>query len=294
MSMSFPEMSPRGCRRDIRRGELLLLLSTVAFSTAGVFSRLAAVNPWAMTFWRGLFGFAALLVVLLVTAPRPYGLPRRPGRREMGITACFAFGTVCFILALSATSVAHVVIIYATGPMISAGLAWLVGREAMASRSLATACLALLGVCITVGSSIDTGTLFGDALALAMTLSLSAAAVLARGAALPVLPMALLSSLLAAAAALSFAWSVGAALTISWRDALWLACFGIVTIAVAMPCYLAGATRLPAARTMLISAAEMPLAPLWVWLAFGEAPSAVTVIGGGVVAMAILADVRGV
>jgi drug/metabolite transporter (DMT)-like permease len=34
----------------------------------------------------------------------------------------------------------------------------------------------------------------------------------------------------------------------------------------------------------------MPLGPLWVWLAFGEAPGSLTLIGGAVVATAILID----
>ena len=38
---------------------------------------------------------------------------------------------------------------------------------------------------------------------------------------------------------------------------------------------------------MLISALEMPLAPLWVWLAFAEVPSNASLIGGSIVALAI-------
>jgi drug/metabolite transporter (DMT)-like permease len=41
---------------------------------------------------------------------------------------------------------------------------------------------------------------------------------------------------------------------------------------------------------MLLSAAEMPLAPLWVYLAFGEQPTRDAVFGGALVAGAILFD----
>jgi drug/metabolite transporter (DMT)-like permease len=44
---------------------------------------------------------------------------------------------------------------------------------------------------------------------------------------------------------------------------------------------------------MLISALELPLAPLWVWLAFGEAPGARAAIGGTIVFAAVLFDLVG-
>lgn len=38
------------------RGIVLVVLSAVAFSTAGYFTRLIEVDVWTMLFWRGLFG----------------------------------------------------------------------------------------------------------------------------------------------------------------------------------------------------------------------------------------------
>jgi drug/metabolite transporter (DMT)-like permease len=73
----------------------------------------------------------------------------------------------------------------------------------------------------------------------------------------------------------------------------WLAGFGIMTMAIALPCYLAGTAHVPAGQAMLISALEMPFAPLWVWLVFAEMPPGTSLIGGGVVALAILWQLRG-
>ncbi len=99
---------------------------------------------------------------------------------------------------------------------------------------------------------------------------------------------ACVACLLAAFAVLPLGWAAGASFAISWREAAWLAGFGIVTMGVALPCYLAGAAAVPAGQAMLISAMEMPLAPLWVWLALAEIPSRASLLGGGVVAVAIL------
>lgn len=36
---------------------------------------------------------------------------------------------------------------------------------------------------------------------------------------------------------------------------------------------------------------KLPLAPVWVWLAFSEAPSRATLAGGLIVAVAVVADI---
>jgi drug/metabolite transporter (DMT)-like permease len=52
-----------------------------------------------------------------------------------------------------------------------------------------------------------------------------------------------------------------------------------------------GARRLPAAQAALLSASEVPLAPLWVWMFFSEVPARETFIGGGLVLAAILRNI---
>ncbi len=78
-------MSPRSsanpeAARDVGRGRMLLLVSAVAFSTAGFFTREAPVDLWAMIFWRNTFGSTALLVVTLCATPRSPPRLRRLGR----------------------------------------------------------------------------------------------------------------------------------------------------------------------------------------------------------------------
>lgn len=272
------------------RGRSLLALSAVAFSTAGFFAREAPVDLWAMIVWRNLFGGGALLLALTATGLSRGRLSLPVGRRQWGVVASASLGTVFYLAAFKSTSVADISIIYAGAPLVTAGLAWACLGEALSRRTLAASGLALLGVGVTVTGSVHGGTWFGDGLALAMTLSLSVMAVLARGSDLPALSAALASSLLTAAAVLTLGWLGGTGVAVTMRDAGWLAAFGAVTIAVAMPCYLWGATNVPAGKAMLISALEMPLAPLWVWLAFGETVPEASLIGGGIVAVAVLSE----
>jgi drug/metabolite transporter (DMT)-like permease len=44
---------------------------------------------------------------------------------------------------------------------------------------------------------------------------------------------------------------------------------------------------IPAAEAALLTALDVPLAPLWVWLAFGETPSPYTMAGGTIVLLAV-------
>jgi drug/metabolite transporter (DMT)-like permease len=48
-----------------------------------------------------------------------------------------------------------------------------------------------------------------------------------------------------------------------------------------------GARHVPAVELALLSMSELVLAPLWVWLAVGEVPSAFTLTGGAIVMTAI-------
>jgi drug/metabolite transporter (DMT)-like permease len=276
-------------------GELLLIISAIAFSTAGFFAREAPVDPWVMVFWRNIFGSAALLPFMFATEPRTdWRSLLHLGRWGWAAIAASSFATICFLAAFAHTSVANVSVIYAIAPLTTAIIAWLWLGETTSRATLGAALIALIGVAITVSGSFGGGGLLGDALALLMTLAMSLMTVIARrhGGLAP-LPTACVASFVAALAALALGLAAGETFVIPWQATAWLAAFGITTMAIALPAYLAGTATVGAARAMLISAFEMPLGPLWVWLAFAETPSAASFIGGAIVALAIVSQLRG-
>lgn len=272
-------------------GVLLLLVSGIAFSTAGFFARMAPVPLWSMVFWRNLFGSAGLAALMIARRSDSARGQARLGGRSWAAMGCAALATVCYLAAFTQTSVANISIIYASAPMVTAALAWSSLGERPAGRTLVAATTAFAGVAITVAGSASRGMIAGDALALLMTIAYSGFAVLARDVALPPLATALGSALLAAVAVLPPALVTGETLRVGIAQACWLAAFGLVTMSVALPAYLAGAARVPAARAMLISAVEMPFAPLWVWLAFGEVPPLTSMAGGTLVLAAVVGDI---
>ncbi|MDQ6436911.1 DMT family transporter [Mesorhizobium sp. LHD-90] len=269
---------------DYRLGLILVTGSAVAWSTAGLFTRLIPADTWTMLAWRGLFGALGLAVVIVA-------MRRRGSLRGMWSMGCpgwlfvvvSAVGMVFFITALRHTTVAHVAVIYATAPFLAAALGWLVMRERPAASALLASLAALVGVAIMVGLGVEGG-LLGDVLAFGMTLAMAAVMVIARRYRdIPIMPAACLSALLSGLAC----WPLGYPLAVSAYDLLLLALFGIVNSALGLALFTLGARFLPAIETALIGALETPLAPLWVWLAFSETPSASTLVGGLIVLAAV-------
>jgi drug/metabolite transporter (DMT)-like permease len=67
-----------------------------------------------------------------------------------------------------------------------------------------------------------------------------------------------------------------------------LAIFGICQMGLGLVMFSAGVQLIPAAEAGLASVLETALAPIGVWLAVGEVPSRLALIGGGIVMIAVL------
>ncbi|MGJ8618067.1 MAG: DMT family transporter [Sulfitobacter sp.] len=270
---------------EYRLGLLLVTASALAWSTAGLFTRIIEVDTGTMLVWRGVFGALGILAIALVMqgrqALRDFARMGVPGWVFAIISA---LGMLCFISSLRLTTVAHVSFIYATVPLVAAALAWLVIGERPGRSALVASVASLLGVGIIVGLGVE-GNLFGDLLAFGMTLSLAVMMVISRRyRGIPTMPAACLSAILSGLMAVPFADG----LAVSLPDLGLLAAFGLVNSAIGLALFTLGARLLPAIETALIGAVETPLAPAWVWIFFAEVPSGATMIGGAIVLAAVL------
>jgi drug/metabolite transporter (DMT)-like permease len=269
-------------------GNMLVLASAVAFSTAGFFTRLIELDVWTILFWRCLFGGLFIAGLILVREGRGFlAACLATGRAGLAITACSGAATICFINALRLTSVADVTVIFATAPFVAAALAWLwLGQRARPSTLIASL-VALAGVAVMLGGDLSFDQVAGNLLALAMTLLMSLVMVIIRARREVSMPPAMgLSAFVAALVAVPFA----APLSPGPLDMLWLVLFGGLQFGLGMLLMSIGTRYISAARSALIGNLELPMAPLWVWLAFAEVPSLGTAIGGGIVLAAVLAD----
>jgi drug/metabolite transporter (DMT)-like permease len=277
--------------RSVAIGIALVLSSAVAWSTAGFFARMVPLDIWIVVFWRGVFGGLSIAVLAMIERRR-FGFDFKAAFSLAGIALILisATGKIAFLYALQNTSVANVTVIYATLPFITAILAWLWFREKAERRTLIGSLVAGAGVIITVGGStgLGGGHILGDLAALFMTFTMALMTVIMRRHRdVPMLEAAALSGIVAAMVAFPMADPFSATLT----DIAWLALFGIVTQGGGLGIYTMGARRLPSAQAALLSASEVPMSPLWVWIFFNEVPAQETFIGGGLVLAAILWNV---
>ncbi len=271
-----------GSSAHYRLGLLLVTLSAIVWSTARLFTRMITVDSPTMLFWRGMFGALGIAAFIFWRGGHS-GTGKLSGPAWL-YAVVSAAGMLCFITSLRHTSVAHAAIIYAAVPLVAGATAWVAIGETMTRRAMAASVAALAGVAVMVGLGSD-GTLFGDGLALLMTLAMAAMMIISRKARdIPMLPAAALSSLLSALAVLPLA-DIATVPSGEWPL---LIGFGLVNSALGLALFTLGAQRLPPAETGLIGALDAPLAPVWVWLAFSETPSAAALLGGAVVLAAVL------
>jgi drug/metabolite transporter (DMT)-like permease len=272
-------------------GVVLVAGAAAAWSTAGYFSRLIPLSLFTMLVWRNVFGGTFMTAAVAVAhRRRTLASFAALGRVGWAVAVVNGVSMICFLAALRHTSVANVAVIYATAPFVAAAIAWLAFRDPASRRTLAAAAFAVVGVAITVGGTTGVRGLTGDLLALLMTVGLATYTVVLRhhrGA--PMLPAAAASGWIGALLALPFATG----LDVGAHQLVNLALFGVVSFGLGLVLYTLGARYLHPARAALISALDTPLAPIWVWIAFGQVPALTTVVGGLIVLAAVVHNVVG-
>lgn len=285
--MSFKRLvGLMNARAQHRFGLAMLVAGAVAFSLGGYFARLIPTGAATMLFWRGIFAglFITLWVIAANRTLRPF---RVIGRAEVLITLCSAGAMIGFLTALQFTSVANVAVIFATCPLLTAGLAWVWLGERPRAITLGAALLALAGVAVMTAGAAGADDRLGDGLALLMTLSNAVLTVLLRRhRAVSMLPAAALSAYLVSLVTLPFA----APLAVSGSEFAHLVLFGTAQSGLGVVLLVIGSRYVPAAQNAVIASLEAPLAPLWVWLAFGETPAVTTLVGGAIVITAIIVN----
>jgi drug/metabolite transporter (DMT)-like permease len=273
------------------QGTVLVLSSAFAFSTAGLFTRLVETDVWTMLFWRGLFG-GLLIAGYIVWRDGGAAIAalRRIGRPGFVAAGCSTAATICFINALRETTVADVLVINATAPFITAGMAWAWAGVRERRRTLLASGVALLGVVVMVVPALGSGRLLGNLLALAMTVLISAMMVVMRHHRdVCMLPAAALSAFLCSLVV----WPWASPSAVSTIDFAWLVLFGTTQFGLGQLLLTIGLRSVSATRSALIGALETPLAPAIVWVALGEVPAAMTCLGGAIVLAAVVYDIAG-
>ena len=269
-----------------RTGVLLLLGSAVAWSTAGLFVRLIPLDAMSMIVWRGPIGALGVLAAIAwMERGRTWALFTAMRGAAWAYAVLSGVDMLLYIASLQMTTVAHVAFIYATVPFAAAVLGYFALGERPSRTALIACALAIAGVAFMVASPDVGATLVGDLLAVVVTIVTAGLMVISRRfPGIAMLPAAAMSGIVAGLLALPLATQLPASAS---QFAL-ISASGLINMSLGFGLLAVGARLLPAVETALIGTLEGPLAPLWVWLAFGETPGWRTLAGGALVILAVL------
>jgi drug/metabolite transporter (DMT)-like permease len=265
----------------LARGRAMVAGAALLWSMAGILARLVEADAWTISFWRSLLGGLFLLAVVAIRAGGDIAAPFRAMGRVGWFLGCWlGVEAVLFILAFAHTTIANALIIIAVNPLIAALLGWLVLQERIALHTAAALAVSLMGVTYMVWGSVGGGSALGDLLALAVALGFAVVIVtIRRNGDVDLLPAMAVAGFVGAAVALPFA----APFSISLGDIGYLALFGFGEFGLSLVLFTAGTRLVPTVEVALLGLVETALAPIWVWLAVGEAPGPRALVGGAIV-----------
>jgi drug/metabolite transporter (DMT)-like permease len=279
-----------GGRSEYRRGQGYALAAALAWSTGGILQRQVGAGAADQVVGRAMFAFAA--VVAFVRLGEGTGL--REAARSVAnvaglvVAAGIAAASATFIVALNHTSIAHVLVLQATTPILAGLFAFWGMREPLSARTWGAMLLAVLGIAVMVGVP-RSGNALGELMAFLSPLSFAVVIVVARRHRhISMTPATALAQLLLIAFGLPFA-HVG---QLHLADVGWLALLGLGQQGFGLVFFTMGARLIPAVAMGLILLLESVLGAVWGWLGTSEGPDASTVLGGLIVLGAVAIKLR--
>ena len=271
---------------------VLMVANAAMWSIAGVVTRqLESAQSFEITFWRSLFTALSLLVLLPLTQGRAVFRDMRQGGASLWLSGvCWSVMFTAFMLALTMTTVANVLITMAMGPFFTALVARVVLGQRIDVRTALAIVMAALGIAWMFGAEVATQGWMGFVVALCVPLAAAVnwtvvqrAAV--RGLAVDLAPGVLIGAAISCLVTLPMSMPFQAVAT----DVAWLALLGLVQLAI--PCLLsvACAKVLKAPEVSLLALLEVVFGIFLAWWGAGEEPSSSVFSGGLLVLGALLA-----
>ena len=280
----------------LRHGQAvaLMVLVTAMWSVAGVVTRhLEAARSFEVTFWRSLFTLVSLLLILPLWQGRGV-FARMPWRsRYFWLSGlCWSVMFTAFMVALTLTAVANVLITMALGPLITALFTRVVLRHPLPLRTWGAIVVAGAGIAWMYGSQLSLGApnfLLGSLVALCVPLAAGVQWTLvqkshAEGLDLDLVPSVMVGAALSTLVTLPLALPLQASL----HDTALLAGLGLFQLAIPCALSVVCARVLKAPEVSLLALLEIVFGILLAWLGAGEAPQASVLLGGVLVLGALV------
>ncbi len=249
---------------DYRKGFWLTFIGVLIFTPDALLIRLVDVEFFTLVVYRCTIGGLVMLVGFSLYCGRDFLRNiLMIGVGGLVVVVLEGAASWTFYLALERTTVANVLVIFASTPLIAALLTRLV---VVASAGLAT------------------GNWLGDLMALINAVVIAGVYTVVRYSRnLNMIPAAGLGLLLAAVVACPFAQFP----VLGFDQWFYLVIGASVVLPVALALLTLGPRYLPAPEVAMLTLLETIIGPVWVWIVIGEEPGIRTFLGGSVVVAAL-------
>jgi drug/metabolite transporter (DMT)-like permease len=271
----------------------LMVAVTLMWSIAGVITRhLEQARSFEVTFWRSFFTVLSLLVILPFFQGRVVFARIRHARWPLWMSGvCWSVMFTAFMLALTLTSVANVLVTMAIGPFLTALIARIFIGHRIPVRTWLAILVAGAGIAYMYGAQMEGGHMAGTLVALCVpmagavnwTISQRAHA---HGENVDLVPAVLVGAVISSLVTLPLAMPFRA----SAHDVGLLAVLGLVQLAI--PCALSVicARVLKAPEIALLALLEVIFGIVLAWFGADEIPSQTVLAGGALVLGALVTN----
>ena len=264
-----------------------MVLVALLWSIAGVITRhLEAARSFEVTFWRSLFTVLALLLILPVVQGKDVFRKMRSGGVILWVSGvCWCGMFTFFMLALTMTSTANVLVTLALAPLLTALAARVFIGHQIPARTWVAIVVAGCGIVYMFGSQVSAGvSLAGTLIALCVPISGAANWTVtqhahAKGHDVDLMPAVLIGAVLSCLVTLPLAFPFKA----SVHDLGLLAVLGVFQLAIPSALAVLCAKVLKAPELSLLGLLEVIFGILLAWVGANEVPGSTVLTGGSLV-----------
>ena len=268
-------------------GYILCLLGGFFLSWGGLIIRsFETEDIWQILLIRSFFFIIALIIFLILTYKKnTFQIIKKSGFPALFAGLFLSLSFVAYIVAMSKTTVANVVFIISTQTIFLAIFGLLFLREKISLKGFFAIILALIGMTVMIGDSINQGTLFGNIVAFAIPINFTILVMIIRKFPdLDMIPAIFFSGILSGLYGLFLANDF----IFSANDILMGFFLGVPQLAFGFICVTIGTKTTKAVTVGLLMLLETIFAPIWVWLFLNEVPPISVFTGGAIIIFAVL------
>ena len=264
----------------------MLCGSTLISSTGLIIRNMEIAGALEINLFRGISLGLTILLILGIKHKRQT-FTKIVAIGKPGLSAAFALAAagICFLQAITNTTVAETLFITSCIPILTAALAWFFLNERLNKVTLSAICCAAIGISLMFMGDVGSRSHYGASMAL-MTASLfsSYTIIIRKYRYIEMLPALGLSGFLITIFCLL---TLGTNLNFTMFDLYRCILLGSLISLIPSMIFLYSSKYLFAGELTLFMLLEFSLGPLWVWIFINEAPEFWTLVGGALIMTAL-------